>query len=118
MGIRILFIGENWHGSNATSCKRAFRALGCDVLDVDEWHFYPQWESLKLKVIRRALRRIIVNEFCNHLEKQFRRFHPHLVFIFKGAMVTSSTLQFFKQQQMITFNFYPDVDLVRHHSDP
>lgn len=115
MNIRVLFVGEDWHGSNATSCKRAFRALGCDVLNIDDWDFFPQWESFKLKVLRRLLRRTIATEFSAHIERQVRRFQPHLVFIFKGSMLRHHTLQTIRQSGIFVVNFYPDVNLYKHH---
>ena len=113
--IRILFTGENWHGSNAASCRRAFRALGCDVLDIDEYHFFPQWESIRLKILRRLVRPLIADEFSMHVERQFKRFQPHLVFVFKGSMLRRHTLENLRKTGTPIFNFYPDVDLVNHH---
>lgn len=113
--IRILFTGQNWHGSNATSCMHAFRALGCDVLNVDEWHFFPQWESKPLKILRKILRWSISADFSAHVERQLRSFRPHLVFVFKGSILRYSTLQMIQQTGTPLFNFYPDPDLVKFH---
>jgi len=40
--LRILFIGQNWHGSNARSCADSLRRLGYNVLDIDEQTFFPE----------------------------------------------------------------------------
>jgi len=114
MSIRVLFVGEDWHGSNATSFKRSLRFLGCDVLNVNEREFYPDWSSFYLKVLRMLLRRIICVEFNRYLRREAAFFRPDIVFVFKGSMVRRDTLMFFHDIGALTFNFYPDVDLVSH----
>lgn len=115
MSIRILFAGENWHGSNATSCKRAFRALGCDVLDLDDYHYLPEWESTSLRALRRLLRKRFADEYSRVLIKRVTEFEPQLVFIFKGALVRRSVLDHAHQKQALVFNFYPDVKFDEHY---
>jgi spore maturation protein CgeB len=108
MTIRVLFAGENWHGSNSTSCKRALRALGCDVLDLDDFHYLPEWESTSLRIVRRLLRKRLADEYSRMLVKRITEFEPQLVFVFKGAMVRRSVLEHAHQMQALAFNFYPD----------
>jgi spore maturation protein CgeB len=110
MGIRVLFIGENWHGSNATSCKRAFRHLGCDVLDVDDYHFFPRWHSFRMRVLRKIILPFIITEFGNYILRITQEFHPDLVFVFKGVMVKPEIIEYCKKAGARTFNFYPDWD--------
>src|SRR5437870_13674243 len=81
LGLRVLFLGEDWHGSNATSLKRAFRALGCDVFNIDDYHFYPQWHSNSLRLLRMLGRRVISAEFSAHVARVTEQFNPHLVFV-------------------------------------
>lgn len=107
---RILFIGENWHGSNATSCKRAFRHLGCDVLDIDDYHYWPVWQSKKMRAARRLLRPWIVREFGNAICRLGETFRPELVFVFKGSMVRPETLTVLRNGGAVLVNFYPDWD--------
>lgn len=111
MNLRILFAGQNWHGSNATSCKRAFRALGCDVFDVDDYHFLPRWQSKPFKVLRRLLQYSIANEYSRHLIRQIDAYEPELLFVFKGVMVKPDVLRHARQRNCLTFNFYPDWNL-------
>jgi spore maturation protein CgeB len=115
MGIRVLFIGENWHGSNATSCLRAFRAAGCDVMSIDERHFFPQWITLKMRAIRRLIRPLIVSDFASNLKVQAEQFRPHLVFMFKGVYVRKSELIYLSSLGAKNFIFYPDVNLESHY---
>jgi spore maturation protein CgeB len=110
MNLRVLFVGQNWHGSNSTSCLRAFQALGCDVLEVDDYHYFPRWESKGLKAVRRMLTPAIVNEFGRFIKREARIFKPHLVFVFKGEMVLPEVLRDCRRQGALTFNFYPDWD--------
>jgi spore maturation protein CgeB len=115
MNLRVLFAGENWHGSNATSCKRAFRALGCDVLDLDDYHYFPEWESTPLRIVRRMLRKRLADEYSRVLMRRITEFEPHFVFIFKGAMVRRAVLELAHRQKALTFNFYPDVKFFEHY---
>lgn len=116
MSTRILFVGENWHGSNATSCLRAFRHLGCDVLSVDDFHFFPKWNSFSLRVMRRLTWPLIAIDFSNSLRNIAKIFRPDLVFVFKGVMVYPKTLDYFHGIGAKNVIFYPDVDLVRYYS--
>lgn len=113
MNLRVLFIGENWHGSNATSYKRAFRHLGCDVLDIDDYHFLPRWNSVYLRILLRLLRRGIVSEFGKHITRQARDFSPDLAFVFKGVMVKPAVIRALNDAGIVTFNFYPDGEFDR-----
>lgn len=110
MSVRILFVGENWHGSNATSMKRAFRMLGCDVHNIDDWHIYPQWESFGLKVLRRVLRPFLVAEMGRRLLRLAAAIKPHFVFVFKGVLVAPDALKRLHEFGTILYNFYPDWD--------
>lgn len=116
MKMRILFIGQNWHGSNSTSFIRAFRSLGCDVLVVDEEHFFPRWQTLTMKGIRRLLRPLVIRDFSFELHKQYNGFRPELVFVYKGVMVKNIDLYYFHNLGTKNFIFYPDVNLVSGYS--
>lgn len=110
MGSRILFIGENWHGSNATSCKRALRYLGCDVFDIDDYHYWPSWETKRMRLVRRLLRNWIIREFGSAVRRMGDAFRPELVFVFKGVMVGPDSLAALQSGGARLFNFYPDWD--------
>lgn len=116
MNKRVLFIGQNWHGSNATSLMRAFRFLGCDVQDIDEYHYFPEWNSIPMRAIRRVIGRRIVHEFSNQIKNLIDGFKPELTFVFKGAMVTRSVLEYIHQKGSLLFNFYPDWDFGKYYS--
>lgn len=115
MKLRILFVGEDWHGSNATSFKRALRFLGCDVLNIDEWDYYPQWRSNALKIMRLLLRPIIVNELSNDILKIANFFLPQVLFVYKGVMVNKKVLIKLGKLGIQRFLFYPDPDLFSHY---
>ncbi len=106
----ILFIGENWHGSNATSCKRAFRHLGCDVYDLDDYHYFPRWQTVGMRALRKLIQPLIVNEFGREIARLARELKPDLVFVFKGSMVKSDIIQACKSTGALAVNFYPDLD--------
>ncbi len=106
----ILFIGENWHGSNATSCKRAFRHLGCDVYDLDDYHYFPRWQTPGMRALRKLLRPLIATEFRREIEKLALELTPDLVFVFNGSMVGPDTIDACQSTGALVFNFYPDWD--------
>ncbi len=106
--IRILFIGQDWHGSNATSFKRAFRALGCDVLNINEYNFFPLWQSFTLRGLRKMLRFLFRAEFNRVFVQALHNFHPHLIFVFKGVFLSPLSLEEVHRIGAVLFGFYPD----------
>lgn len=112
----ILFIGENWHGSNATSCKRAFRHLGCDVYDLDDYHYFPRWQSSSLRMLRKLIWPLITAEFGREIRKLSQELKPNLVFIFKGTMVRPDTIRACQSTGALVVNFYPDWDFGRFYA--
>jgi hypothetical protein len=111
---RILYEGERWFGSNASSCQWALRRLGHSVLDVDVNTVVPLWESFSLKAARRLLRFLTMKEHNDYLLFLAREFKPHIFLAFKGDRIVPGTIQAMRAQGIATYNYYPDVSAFSH----
>jgi spore maturation protein CgeB len=110
----VLFVGQDWDGSNATSCRRAFVRLGCPVTNINEREFFPTWEAPWLRAVRRAVLPSAVREFNRAFARSIATLRPDLVFVFKGVMMQPDSLRRAQLAGAAVFNFYPDVNLVSH----
>lgn len=106
--LRILFIGENWYGSNARSCAEALRRLGCNVLDVDAQTFFPQPRLFTSRVAGRLARPRLVREFNDYILATAEQFKPDILLAFKGNFVRASTLRAIGAGGAALYNYYPD----------
>jgi len=111
-----LFIGEDWHGSNATALARGFRALGNAVEVVSANRYFP--ELARQEVVSRLLRRMFIPFFMRHFNlaviQAAKRCKPHLVVIYKGTFVSRETLVKLKEMGFWIANFFPDVSPFAH----
>ncbi len=106
--LRILAVSITRFGGNDDSLVRAFRRAGHSVLVVTPENYFPRWEQLPMKAIRRLLWPALGMEFNKALADAASRFMPHLLFVFKGQHVSLETLKRIKAQGAIAINFYPD----------
>ena len=106
--LRILFIGENWYGSNARSCVDGLRRLGHDVLDIDQQTFIPQVAKFTSRVVRRLLWFRMVEELNDHILSVADNFQPDMLLAFKGTYIYASTLQALNRKGIALYNYFPD----------
>ena len=114
MSLRILFLGDNWHGSCARACCYALRRLGCDVTDIDLQTFIPQWRQRSNRAITRLLRPRIVREYNQLILDCASQIRPDILLAFKGSFVESRTLETLRQSQIALYNYYPDTSPSAH----
>ncbi|MBZ5534091.1 MAG: glycosyltransferase [Acidobacteriia bacterium] len=112
--LRILFIGENWYGSNARSCAEALRRLGCNVLDVDAQTFFPQPRLFASRVVGRLVRPRLVREFNDYILATAEQFKPDILLAFKGNFVLANTLKAIGARGAALYNYYPDTSAFSH----
>jgi spore maturation protein CgeB len=106
--LRILFIGNNWYGSNARSCADSLRRLGCDVLDIDESLYFPSLPSLPDKIALRLVQGRLVAAF-NKAVLDTAAHYPHDIFLaFKGTYLLGDTLRTIRRSGASLYNYYPD----------
>jgi len=106
--LRILFIGENWYGSNARSCAEGLRRLGCQVFDIDQRTFFPQVRLLSSRLVTRFLRFKLVDEFNRHILSEADKFRPDIVITMKGMFIRANTLQSLRDKGIALYNYFPD----------
>ena len=112
---RILCIGETWIGSNSRTAFLALRRLGMTIQVIDEHIYNPApWRSLPLRVIRKLLRPLLVNELTRYARGLIDTFRPDGVFVFKGNAVHPELIRHFKERGIPVVNFYPDVSVWTH----
>lgn len=106
--LRILFLGDNWYGSNARSCCESLRRLGHDVLDIDQQTFFPQVAKFTSRVVRRLLCFRMAEEFNLHVLSLAENFQPDIVLAFKGTYVYAKTLKSLSRRGIALYNYFPD----------
>jgi len=114
VGLRVLFLGENWYGSCARACCYSLRRLGCDVQDVDAQTFLPQVHRLSSRLIVRAIKSVLVREYNEAIIKRATDFAPDLLLAFKGSFVLPETLQMLRGKGIHLCNYYPDTSAFSH----
>ena len=112
--LRILFIGQNWYGSNARSSAEALRRLGHDVLDIDEQLFIPQVNMFTSRVVRRLLWFRLVEEFNNYILSMADTFQPDVLLAFKGNYIYAKTLRAQSRRGIALYNYFPDTSAFAH----
>jgi spore maturation protein CgeB len=112
--VRILFVGENWHGSCPRACAAALRRLGCHVTSVDRESFFPQVHRFSSRLVRRVARTRLVREFNDHILETARLTDPDILLVFKGAEVEPATVRSLRQRGIRTYNYFPDTSPFNH----
>ena len=113
--LRILFVGVQAHGSDSGGMAKAFLRAGHLVRVLDETAFYPEaGNSRWLRVLRRLGGRSSTKEFANKIVCEARLFIPHLVVVYKGAMMTPWVLEELRSIGAYLVNVYPDVSFMCH----
>jgi len=112
--LKILFIGSQWHGSNARGLAYGFRRLGHIVQSVDPDIYFPSGKSFAIKAFRRLTRPLMVKEFNKSILDQDAILMPDFVLVFKGDSVMPETLKVLKSRERYLMQFYPDVSMFVH----
>lgn len=112
--LRILFIGENWYGSNARSCAESLRRLGCDVLDIDGQTFFPKVTMLTSRIAARLLSFRLAEEFNRAILRAADMFHPEIFIAFKGNNISARTLRSLSSRGIPLYNYFPDTSAFTH----
>lgn len=108
---KILFIGEQWFGSDARSLAFALRRSGQIVSTVDPIGFFPHSTKVLSKILRRILMPVYLLEYNQAILLADRQLNPDVVVVFKGASVSPKTLDVLKDRRRLLVQFYPDTSL-------
>lgn len=112
--LRIVVEGEMWNGSTPLACARGLRALGHTVAELNSSQVFPQWRSLALRALLRALEPFQIREYNDRVVRFCEEFRPHLFLTVKGLYLTTGTLDRLRSLQIALYNFYPDTSLSTH----
>lgn len=113
--LRILTTASTWFGANSYSYARGFRRAGHSTSVIsDEWFMAGGWQSLPMKVLRRVLHPLMIKEFNAAVVREATLLRPHLLFVFKGYMMTRETIEAVRKLGAVTINFWPDVSVMAH----
>lgn len=108
--MRILAVSQNWQGANDYSYVRAFRRAGHSVLVVSDQDFVPTgWRNRALRLARRIVLPILVDDYQTALIDEATRFRPDILFIYKGIYVKAETIARIKRLGATAVNVYPDI---------
>lgn len=113
--IKILCVGEEWKGSNASGLFYAFSRLGFVTNVVNEQAYITlKSKGVISRIINKSVRGIQILAFNESLKHITDLFNPTLVFIYKGGFLKPETIIFWKQKGIPVVNFFPDVSFMAH----
>lgn len=113
--IKILCIGEEWRGSNASGLFYAFSRIGCTTTVINELaHISLRGSGFLTKAMNRIVRSTQIRDFNSQLIKISKSVKSDLVLIYKGAFIEPETIQFWKNLGVPVVNFFPDVSFLAH----
>jgi spore maturation protein CgeB len=111
---KILFVGEQWFGSDSRSLAFAFRRASCILATVDPGNFLPQSNYTIGSIANKLLRPLHLIAFNRAILDADSLLKPDLVAIFKGWGISPSTLDTLKHRNRLLIQYYPDVSLFTH----
>lgn len=115
---RVLFVGEQWAGSNAASIGRALRRAGHIVAVVDpEILRLENDPPLYLRTAGRLLRRWLQEELGRRVLRVADSFAVDLFVVYKGNLVPRWALESLKTRGVYSLNIWPDVSMTIHGSE-
>lgn len=110
-----MMVTARWPGSNAEALYQALKRDGHSLWPVQEGlHFPERWQSLPLKIIRRAFQPLMTRDLHNSILGRAAYFRPHLFLAFKGTFVQPATLRELSRHGAKKINWYPDVSFTVH----
>jgi len=113
--MKILCIGEEWRGSNASGLFYAISRIGCQVQIVNELKFVNTAGSAFLtKGVNYLIRPLQIADFNQQLIAAAKYFKPQVILVYKGAFVEPETIMQWKRDGILTVNFFPDVSFLAH----
>lgn len=111
----LLFLGNDWWGSDARAAGAALRRAGHYLVEVQDVDFIPQhWTSLTLKLVRRVLARCMQANFNENISRQAAASALDFVLVFKGRYLLPDTMRGLKALGLPLYCVYPDVSFLDH----
>jgi hypothetical protein len=111
----IIFMGNDWWGSDARAVGAAFRRAGCYLLEVQDQDYVPQsWSSWPLKLVRRLLQSLMAANYNATIIKQAGALPMAFALVFKGRWIQPDTIRALKALGLPVYCVYPDVSFFDH----
>jgi len=115
--LKILCVGQEWRGSNASGLFYALSRIGCVITICNERTYVGvQAVSVPGKILNRIANPFQIHEFNKVLRKAIDGYKPDLVLVYKGAYVQPESIDFWKGKGIPVVNFFPDVSFLAHGS--
>lgn len=115
---RILFVGEQWSGSNAASVERALRRAGHVVAVVDPQILRLENDPpLLLRAAGRVLRRWLRDEVGRQVLLVADSFAVDMMVVYKGNQLPRWALESVKGRGVYCLNVWPDGSMTIHGSE-
>lgn len=113
--MKILCIGEEWRGSNASGMFNALSRLGHLIFIHNELSFLGlRSRTVPAKALNWLLRSVYVSDFNFCALRLVESFRPDLIFVYKGAFLKAETVFCWKRKGIPIVNFFPDVSFLAH----
>src|SRR5258706_5705637 len=115
MSLKILCIGEEWKGSNASGLFYAISRTGCLTNVVNEQRYInTSAANFGTKVVNKVIRGGQIADFNDQLTHITISFAPDLALVYTGAYIEPKTILFWKSKGIRVVNFFPDVNFLAH----
>lgn len=109
-GVRVLFTGQHWPGSNSLYIARAFEQCGAIIRFLNDTALVPGWSGVAGRILRRLIwRPILEAEWNRQLLAAVGQFAPDLVYITNADFCWPCTLETIRQRAIPVMCFYHDV---------
>ncbi|HIF9082730.1 TPA: CgeB family protein [Photobacterium damselae] len=115
MKLTILSYARTWDGSDDYALIKSFKRLGHSIFTLDdEKYVLPKWNNKLLKIIRRLLRPLLVNNLNMEFIGLVDKIKPDFVFVFKGTFITKETIKYIKNKNIPIILYFPDISFFAH----
>lgn len=109
------YLGADWWGSDARALSCQLRSGGHLVIERHyEDYLSTKWRSKPLKLVRRILRNRISAEYNSSVEELLAIDAMDFLLVFKGMLLSSTTLRKFRDAGKACYCLYPDVSFKDH----
>lgn len=112
--MNILYLGNEWNGSNSKGLAEGFRKLGHCVYIINEERFNVKCKTFLGKLTSKIAKNIFLEEYHSEVILQTTKLKPDLIIVFKGSLLQNKTINEIKKQNIKIILFYPDVSLFAH----
>jgi len=109
-GIRVVFTGQHWPGSNSLYISRALEQCGATIRFLDDGRLFPDWHGKWNRGVRRLLLKTVIEpEWNRQLLALISRVRPDLVYVTNADFCYRKTILAIRSAGIPVMCFYHDV---------